>query len=536
MSKVISVIPAKPMQVIRGLSIEAKKRVCGYGRVSTDSDEQLSSYEAQVTYYEEYIKKRPDWEFAGIYADEGITGTNTKNRTDFNRMIDDCLAGRIDMIITKSISRFARNTLDCLRYVRLLKEKGVAVFFEKENIDTMDSKGEVLLTILSSLAQDESRSISENSRWGIMRRFQQGKVRVNHKKFTGYDKDENGELIIDEKEAAIVRRIFAEYLAGKGLKAIGKGLAADGIITATGNTFWHESVIKQMLQNEKYAGDALLQKTITVDFLTHKRVKNEGQVQQFFVENSHPAIISKETFQAVQREMERRGQLIARDKNPSRYTNRYPFSGKIFCGECGEPFRRKCWGGASTPAKYKKYVWMCRTRMENGLKGCSMPALDEEKLQEAFVRVVNQLITDKDSLISRMLENIEKVFHEQVSAVDLATIDRKLEALRGEMAALVKLNLTAGVDDEIYGEEYNRIADGMEDLRNKRSSVTHAETMRQETLARMGEIAGFLREMDSVCEFDEELFGMLVERIKVINLVQVEFVLRSGIGVVETVG
>jgi site-specific DNA recombinase len=287
MSKVISVIPAKPMQVIRGLSTEAKKRVAAYCRVSTDTEEQLSSYEAQVSYYEDYIKKRPDWEFVGIYADEGITGTNTKNRTDFNRMIDDCLAGRIDLVITKSISRFARNTLDCLRYVRMLKEKGVGIFFEKENIDTLDSKGEVLLTILSSLAQDESRSISENSRWGIMRRFQQGKVRVNHKKFTGFDKDENGELVIDKKEAAVVRRIFTEYLAGKGLKAIGEGLEEDGITTATGNSAWHASVIKQMLQNEKYAGDALLQKTVTVDFLTHKRVKNEGQVQQFFVENSH---------------------------------------------------------------------------------------------------------------------------------------------------------------------------------------------------------------------------------------------------------
>jgi len=232
MSRVVSVIPAKSMQMIRGLAIEAQKRVCAYCRVSTDSDEQLSSYEAQVTYYEEYIKKRPDWEFAGIYADEGITGTSTKNRTEFKRMIDDCLAGRIDMVITKSISRFARNTLDCLKYVRALKDKDVAVFFEKENIDSMDSKGEVLLTILSSLAQDESRSISENSRWGIARRFQQGKIRVNHKKFTGFDKDENGELIINEKEAGIVRRIFAEYTAGKGCKAIGQGLETDGIITA----------------------------------------------------------------------------------------------------------------------------------------------------------------------------------------------------------------------------------------------------------------------------------------------------------------
>jgi len=528
MNKVVSVIPAKSAQLIRGLSVEAQKRVCAYCRVSTDTEEQLSSYEAQVGYYEEYIKKRPDWEFVGIYADEGITGTNTKNRTEFKRMIDDCLAGRIDLVVTKSISRFARNTLDCLRFVRMLKDKGVGVFFEKENIETLDSKGEVLLTILSSLAQDESRSISENSRWGIMRRFQQGKVRVNHKKFTGFDKDENGELIIDEKEAGIVRRIFTEYLAGKGCKTIGKGLDADGILTATGNKVWNESVIKQMLKNEKYAGDALLQKTITVDFLTHKRILNNGQAQQFYVEDSHPAIISKETFQAVQREIDRRGKLQGDDR--SRYTNRYPFSGRIFCSECGSPFRRKSWG----VGKYKKPVWICRTRIEKGPKGCSIQAVDEEKLQEAFARAISQLMADRDAFIKRMTENIEKVFNEQASAVDIGVIDMRLDELRGQMAALVKLNLTAGIDDEIYSEEYSRIAGEIDDLKSRRVSVTQAETKQRETLSRVREITGVMRGMNSVPEFDEELFGRLVERVRVLNLVEIEFVLRSGVEVIVT--
>lgn len=532
MSRVVSVIPAKPMQVIRGLDIAAKKRVCAYCRVSTDTEEQLSSYEAQVGYYEEYIKKRPDWEFSGIYADEGITGTNTKKRTDFHRMIDDCLLGKIDMIITKSISRFARNTLDCLQYVRMLKDKGIGVYFEKENIDTLDAKGEVLLTILSSLAQDESRSISENTRWGITRRFQQGKVRVNHKKFMGYDKDENGELIINEKEAAHLRRVVDEYLnGGKGLRKIKKGLEADGILTATGKTVWNESVIKKMLQNEKLAGDALLQKTITVDFLTHKRVKNEGQVPQYFVENSHPAIISKETFQAVQREMERRSQLAGGDKNRSRFTNQYPFSGKIICSACGRKFTRKHWGSG----KYKKPIWMCRTRIEDGKKGCSMPTLDEEKLQEAFVRVVNCLLTDKDALISGMLENIETVFRKQTSVVDLTVIDGELRELQVELAALVKLNLKTGIDDTIYSDEYNRIASRMEELKTKRSSVTVAEISRQETLGRMRDITEALKSMDTIGEFDEDLFGMLIEQVKVIDLVRVEFVLRSGIGIIEII-
>lgn len=529
MRKVVSVIPAKPIQLIRGLPAEGKKKVCAYCRVSTDTDEQLSSYEAQVTYYEEYIIKRPDWEFAGIYADEGITGTNTKNRTDFNRMIEDCLTGRIDLVITKSISRFARNTLDCLKYVRMLKDKGVAVFFEKENIDTMDSKGEVLLTILSSLAQDESRSISENSRWGIARRFQQGKVRVNHKKFTGFDKDENGELVIDEAEAGIVRRIFAEYLAGKGCKAIAKGLEADSVLTVTGRMKWHESTIKKMLQNEKYAGDALLQKTVTTDFLTHKRVVNDGHVQQYYVENSHPAIVPKETFQAVQAEIERRGKLQGGDKDRSRYTNKYPFSGKIFCSGCGAPLRRKLWG----TGKYKKPVWLCRTRAENGPESCGVPAMDEERLQEAFVRVVNRLITDRDIFVKRMMDNIEKVFREQASKVDITTIDSQVEELRAEMTALVKLNLTAGIDTEIYNEEYHRIAGEIEKLRARRAGITQVDMMRRETLGRIREIAKVLRDTDGALAFNEEIFGTLVQRIRVLNLVKIEFVLRSGVGVEE---
>ncbi len=315
------------------------------------------------------------------------------------------------MIIIKSIRQFARSTLDCLIYVRILKEKGIGVYFEKENIDTMDSKEEVLLTILSSLAQDESRSISENSRWGIVRRFQQGKVRVNHKKFMGYDKDENGELIINEEQAKIVRRIFKEYLEGKSADKIAEGLTKDGIPTVTGKRKWHPTVITKMLKNEKYKGDALLQKTITVDFLTHKRAKNEGQAPQYYVENSHPAIISKEIFEAVQKEMKRRSELrgFGDKERRSKHSSKYPFSGKIFCGSCGAVYRRKRWGPTK---KYKKYVWNCRTREKQGVDACGMKAVDEEKLKAAFVRVANKVIKDSDGFIKKMMGNIEKVLNE----------------------------------------------------------------------------------------------------------------------------
>ena len=299
----ITVIPAK-RQVGNNITQEEKPklRVAAYCRVSTDSDEQASSYETQISHYTEFIQKNPNWVLAGIFADNGISGTNTKKRDEFNRMIDECMSGKIDMIITKSISRFARNTLDCLKYIRLLKEKNIPVFFEKENINTMDSKGEILLTVMASLSQQESQSLSQNIKLGLQYRYQQGQVQVNHTRFLGYTKDADGHLIIDPEQAEIVRRIYREYLEGSSMDKIAKGLEADGILTGAGKTKWWTSTINKILRNEKYIGDALLQKTFTVDFLSKKRIKNNGTMPQYYVEGDHDAIISKEVFLLVQEE------------------------------------------------------------------------------------------------------------------------------------------------------------------------------------------------------------------------------------------
>ena len=281
LSRNITVIPARKRVGNTAASEQRPKlKVAAYCRVSTDSEEQASSYEVQVAHYTQFIQKNPEWELAGIYADDGITGTNTKKREEFNRMIQDCMDGKIDMIITKSISRFARNTLDCLKYIRELKEKNIPVFFEKENINTMDSKGEVLLTIMASLAQQESQSLSQNIKLGLQYRFQNGEVRVNHSRFLGYTKDEEGNLVIEPSEAEVVKRIYREYLEGASLLQIGRGLEADGILTGAGKTKWRPETLKKILQNEKYIGDALLQKTYTVDFLSKKRVQNKGIVPQ----------------------------------------------------------------------------------------------------------------------------------------------------------------------------------------------------------------------------------------------------------------
>ena len=321
-----------------------KLRVAAYCRVSTDSEEQATSYEAQIEHYTEYIQKNPEWELAGIFADEGLSGTDTRKRGEFNRMIEECMAGKINMVITKSISRFARNTLDCLKYIRQLKDRNIPVFFEKENINTMDSKGEVLLTIMASLAQQESQSLSQNVKLGLQYRYQQGLVQVNHNRFLGYTKDEEGQLIIEPKEAEVIKRIYREYLEGASLAQIGKSLEADGILTAAGKAKWRPETLKKILQNEKYIGDALLQKTYTVDFLSKKRVKNNGIVPQYYVENSHEPIIPRDLYMQVQEEMARRANLHSGAKRKKRvYSSKYALSSIVYCSKCGDIYRRIAW-------------------------------------------------------------------------------------------------------------------------------------------------------------------------------------------------
>lgn len=343
-TKNVTVIPAIKRMGTLKIDVEErpKLRVAAYCRVSTDSDEQASSYEVQVEHYTNFINSNLEWELAGIYADDGISGTSTKNREEFNRLIQDCMKNKVDRIITKSISRFARNTLDCLKYIRQLKEKNIPVYFEKENIDTMDSKGEIMLTIMASLAQQESQSLSQNVKLGFQYRYQQGEIPINHNRFLGYTKDNKGHLVIEPTEAEVIKRIFKEYLEGSSLIQIARNLEVDGILTGAGNRKWAGTTVKGILVNEKYMGDELLAKTHTVDFLTKKRVKNNGIVPQYYVENSHEPIIPKALFLQVQEEMTRRSSL--RNKKGSiTYSGKYALTGITYCGNCGEIYRRLHW-------------------------------------------------------------------------------------------------------------------------------------------------------------------------------------------------
>ena len=364
--------------------------------MSTDQEEQLSSYENQVRYYTEVITRNPDYELVDIYADEGISGTNTKKRDDFNRMIADCRAGKIDLIITKSISRFARNTLDCLNYVRELKDLGIGIIFEKENINTLDAKGEVLLTILSSLAQDESRSISENCTWGIRRRFEQGKHKMSTKRFLGYDTDEEGHLIVNRQQAKIVVRLYEEFLSGKTVDYIARIFKAEKIKNWDGKYNWQASTLDSMLRNEKYMGDAILQKSYTADFLSKRRVIHDGSVQMYHIEEDHEPIIDIETWEAVQKEIERRSKYCT-----DHFTNAYaqrsevnPLYGKIICGNCNHTYSRVKY---TTRAGTKIVKWRCGScNMANGHNVCSNRYITEESLMKLFVMSWNEIVEHQE--------------------------------------------------------------------------------------------------------------------------------------------
>lgn len=448
MARAITVIPAtKDKFTALPTASIAKRRVAAYARVSTDSDEQFTSYEAQIDYYTQYIKKRDDWEFVKVYTDEGISGTNTKRREGFNEMVADALAGKIDLIVTKSVSRFARNTVDSLVTVRNLKEHHVEVFFEKENIYTFDSKGELLITIMSSLAQEESRSISENVTWGQRKRFADGKVTMPFKHFLGYERGEGGVPVINEKEAEVVRMIYRLFLEGKTAAGICKHLMSLGIPTPGGKTKWCQGTVMSILQNEKYKGDALLQKKFTVDFLTKKQKVNEGEVPQYYVEGSHPAIITALDFDRVQAE-------IARRKSMGRsYSDSSIFASKLFCGDCGGFYGKKVWH--STDA-YRREVWRCNSKFK-GEARCETPALDTDVIQQMFLKAYNQLMGSREQVIQacEVMRAVVADFTELDAEIE--ALNEEIQVVAGLVSQCIKENATLQQSQEEYNKKYNRL-------------------------------------------------------------------------------
>lgn len=498
----VTVIPARRnhrTQAEDNKTETPKIKVAAYCRVSTDSEEQETSYEAQVTHYTAHIEANPVWEFAGIYADDGISGTNTRNREGFNKLIADCEAGKIDMIITKSISRFSRNTVDCLKYTRRLKELNIAVFFEKENINTLDAKGEVLMTIMAALAQQESESLSANVRMGIQFRNQQGTVMVNHNWFLGYTKDADGNLIIDEEQAEVVKRIYREYLEGKSLIQIKRGLEKDGIRNGAGHKKWHETNIKQILTNEKYIGDALLQKTYTVDIFEKKRTANKGALPQYYVEGSQEAIIDKNIFLRVQAEMSRRANLTANGRRRV-YSSKYALSSMMFCGECGDVYRRLTWSVRGR----KEYVWKCVNRVENGPDACSLRIVKEPIIHQAIVDAINKLYADKESILPVLENNIRDVLQGEVGE-KLEAVNQKIEELQAELISCIG-------DDE--AEE--KLGDQILALKDEHQGLMTKVALQEEVNERIKELITYLKLMpQKVKEYSDDLVRGLLEKITV---------------------
>jgi len=496
--------------------------VAAYARVSTDTDEQFTSFEAQVDYYTQKIKSNHNWYFVEVYTDEGISATTTKNRDGFNRMIADALDGKIDLILTKSVSRFARNTVDTLTTVRELKDRGVEVYFEKENIYTLDSKGELLITIMSSLAQEESRSISENVTWGQRKRFSDGKVSLPYKHFLGYRKGKNGLPEIVPEEAESVKLIYRLFLEGLMPSTIANKLTAQGILSPAGKERWHASTVESILTNEKYKGDALLQKCFTVDFLTKKQKANEGEVPQFYVENSHPAIISPEVWDEVQSELKRRKE--------ARYSSRAGcFSSRIICGECSSFYGRKVWHSND---KYRRVIWRCNNKYKKGkdLVPCSTPHLDEETIKSAFVDAFNSLITYKDEVIAKYRTIVDHLTDTAELDNENATLQSECEVIEEQIRKIVADNACSPLDQEDYMQRYTELSERYEAAKNK---LDETEALRLERKVRFEKLTEFIDKLDSsnelLTEFNEELWNFTVESITVKSQHEIRILFRGGI-------
>jgi DNA invertase Pin-like site-specific DNA recombinase len=514
MPKVTTIPPRRKTGNTSAQQEVKKLRVAAYCRVSTDYEEQASSYQTQIEHYTEVIERNPEWVLAGIYADDGISATSTKRREQFNQMIQDCMGGKIDMVITKSISRFARNTVDCLNYIRELKSRNVAIYFEKENINTLDSRGEVLITIMASLAQQESESLSQNVRLGIQYRFQQGKVMVNANCFLGYDKDADGRLVINEQQAETVKRIFREYLEGASCQQIARLLENDGIPTGRGKARWHDSTIRKILENEKYMGDALLQKTYTKDFLSKKRLKNNGDIPQYHVEDLHEPIIPKDLFLKVQEEIARRGSLTDCRGRKRGFSSNHCFTGLVFCGACGALYRRIHWNNRGC----KSIVWRCATRLDQK-DACSARTVNEELLKKAFVAAVNQIITDSSTYIPILQDNIASVLRMSNPESEEAIQERinELQHMLVECASQEK--------------DYEDIAQEIFRLRAQKEQVSMNDTTRSDYLKRIQEMQEFIASQPStITEFDEKLVSHLLAKVTVSDTT-ITFEFKSGVSV-----
>ena len=522
-------IPAKP-EVVR--ASKRQLRVAAYCRVSTDDEEQFTSYEAQKNYYTDKIMTNKEWTMAGIFADEGITGTSARKRPEFLRMIRQCKQGKIDIVLTKSISRFARNTVDCLNYVRALKELGIAVIFEKENMNTLEIDSEILITMLGAFAQSESESISANVRWGIRQAMKEGKATIQYKYLYGYRKGDDGKPEIIPDQAEVVRKIYDLFLSGTPVRGIQEYLNANSVPNINGESKWARSAIDSILTNEKYCGDVLLQKTYIDDCINKKVKKNTGQLPMYLVQNHHEGIISRETFDAAQAELARRsaGKSPSKKNAPtgrSRYSSKYALSDRLYCGECGTRYQRCTWRNRDGS---KRIVWRCVSRVDYGSKYChNSPTLDEEPLHRTILAAINSTVKGKDSIIYNLKSAMEKelapVAGQQLS---LSEIDSQLEQLNTEFSKALAEASESG-DQAAYSDRFREIMQKQTALKAQRDEI-------QRMLAESGKATAHIEQCrqaaettpSAITEWDETLIRQVVESVTVETDSGIVVALKSG--------
>jgi len=511
MGKVKDIEASKQSRRQRNSFIENQLRVAAYCRVSTDSDEQKLSYQSQVLHYKQLVETKPEWELVDIYADEAISGTQINKRVDFQRMINDALEGKIDMIITKSISRFARNTLDTLKYVRLLKEKNVAIMFEKENINTLTMNGEMLLVILSSLAQQESESISANVTMGLKMKMKRGEM-VGYNGCLGYDYDsETKSISINEEEAQIVRYIFRRYVEGSGCFVIAKELTNLGYKTNRGSVKWHESTVRGIIKNEKYKGDLLQGKTFTVDPITHRRLDNMGEKEQFYIENNHEPIISDELFDRAQEILKMRSSKHGSKHNSRKYSRKYAFSSMCMCGFCGGTFIRRIWHHGTD---HEKPAWQCGKAIKHGRKECgNSKGIHESFLEDAFVNAYNKLQKLNTTDIEEFFGNIEEALNVDQLRDEVSELTSKIKKLEMKSQTLLDMRLDKKITEADYDRKYNVIEEELEILMDKRNESYETLQGEESITTRINQFRKVLEEDLEITEFDRDILDSLIDKV-----------------------
>lgn len=535
-------IPKKTVTVMepkKSMIVDKEKykqlRVAAYCRVSTDSDEQLTSYKTQKKVYTEMIAQKPEWCLAGIYADEGISGTRADKRDEFQKMIKACLGGKIDYIITKSVSRFARNTVECLEYVRMLKSRGIGVLFEEQNIDTLKSDSELYLVIYAGFAQSESESMSKNITWSFRKNFEEGKVTFIYGKILGYRKGDNGEPEIDEEEAVIVEKIFDFYLSGMTLRGVAEAINAEFPVIPKKERMSSSSILS-ILSNEKNCGDAILQKTITVDCISKTRRKNTGEAPMYYVQNNHPAIISREKFNKVQEELIRR-----KNKTPQSAKTAITSTGKyskyaltevLVCGECGSRFRRCTWARNGK----RKVVWRCTNRLDFGPKYCkNSPTVDEDKLKNAVVRAINKFNeNDSTTYLMLMKATIADAIGLAGNSEEIDILERKIDALNKVMMDIINKSVAEGSSVEDHEDEFKDIHDQIEMLEHRIGALREATNTKEEREEKEKLLQKTIEDRAAHSqEYDDTIVRQMIECIKIYHDGRIEVIFGGGISIVE---